>query len=62
MHTFDNGYSATFINTLGTWYGLIYKDGVYVLESMYSSPDRDSVVQHVSSVIASTIAMTEGKN
>lgn len=57
MHTFDYGYSATFIATHGVWYGLIYKDGVYIMESMYSSTDRDSVVQHVTSVIESTIAM-----
>lgn len=55
MHTFDYGYSATFINTLGRWYGLIYKDGVYIMESLYSSTDRDAVVNHVTAVIENTI-------
>lgn len=55
MHTFDYGYSATFINTNGLWYGLIYRDGQYIMESSYSSTDRDAVVNHVKNVIETTI-------
>jgi hypothetical protein len=55
MHTYANGYTATFIATHGIWHGLIYKDGVYIYESMYTSRNRDEVVTHVTSVINNTI-------
>lgn len=59
MHTYDNGYTATFIATNGIWHGLIYKDGVYIYESLYTSKDRDAVVDHVSNVINSVIFVHE---
>ena len=55
MHTFEYGYSATFIATHGVWHGLIYKDGQYIMESLFTSTNRDEVVNHVTNVIESTI-------